>query len=127
MSQDPRLIARASRYRPGIWCLWVFVLVATPAGVFLGWNAMTRGVAMRTVQMEAEKELAVRLCIANFRASANAEDQLADLRNVAEWARPRLIAKGGWDRLPTLGLPLSGVAELCAARLINDQDPSKYR
>jgi hypothetical protein len=100
--------------------LWLpsVLAIAGAVVVIFGWNGVTRDLYTRTMAVEAEKELAVRLCVANFRASPNAEAQLAALTTVAAWARPRLIENGGWDRPPDSKTPIPGVAERCASQLI---------
>jgi hypothetical protein len=53
--------------------------------------------------------------------------QLASLKKTNEWERAAFIKKGGSDALPGLKEAVTGVANLCAERLVTEKLPVANR
>jgi hypothetical protein len=125
MARKPGLGRRWGSYRPAKSTLFWACVACTIATMIIGFNWggwVTGGTAAKMAQ-QGRTDLAAELCVANFAHGPGADAQLASLKKTNEWERAAFIKKGGWDALPELKEAVTGVANLCAERLVTEKLP----
>jgi hypothetical protein len=83
-----------------------------------GW--MLGGPAERMAQARADTAVVTALtpiCIAKFRAQADAAAKLTELKKASTWEQGSYIEKGGWATIPGTDAPSTAVARACAEQL----------
>jgi hypothetical protein len=121
---------RWSDYRPskaGWLGSCIGCVVATVAIGFFWGGWVTSGESAKMAVRAADRartELAASMCVSRFVTAPDAAELLAALRKTDPWARPDLLQKDGWTRLPGLNdqgqnpIPDADVGDLCAQRLL---------
>ena len=113
-----------SQYRPTktVW-LWSCVGAAalTMAIGFTAGGWVTGGTATERAESASEQavaKLAASICASRFMAAADAQDQLAQLREVDSWKQDNFIEDGGWVTFANMENPIQGAADLCADQVL---------
>ncbi|MBB3149247.1 hypothetical protein FHS21_005699 [Phyllobacterium trifolii] len=104
--------------------LWLWSMVGASAGtmligfLFAGWTTAGRASWMaEDAAQDARAELAAALCVEKFKSEANADSNLATLKDLSTWKRSEYVEDGGWVKLRGMKKSLPGVASLCAKEL----------
>lgn len=113
-----------SQYRPTktVWfwsCAGVAALTMVVGFTAGGW--VTGATAAQQVQTSSEKavaNLAANICANRFLAAADAEYQVAQLKEVDSWKQDSFIEKGGWVTFANMKDPIEGAADLCADKVL---------
>ena len=82
----------------GVWGLIVGAILAMIIGFWWGgWKT-----AATTERMGEEAVLASQaaICVAQFMADPNYEENLKEFEKLDSWKRYQFIEKGGWDKMP---------------------------
>lgn len=127
----PTLRKRWEEYRPSkteaFWTAAGCVAATLVLGFgFGGW--VTGGTAQKMVTEAAQgarHQLAAAICVEEFMAAKDARTRLADLKNAEWYTRDKIIAASGWATMPDRREPNLAVAEMCAAKLVEDQQAGK--
>ena len=105
--------------------LWFWSCVGTAVATMVigftvgGWT--TGGTATEMVEearSKARAELVANLCVDNFLSAANAERNLAQLKEAKSWERDDFISAGGWSQFTGLKEQVASADDLCAAQLV---------
>lgn len=83
-----------------------------------GW--VTGGTAEEKAKQRSEKAVVTALapiCVEQFRANANASQNLDALRKVSTWQQGSFVEKGGWATMPGSTSADTQVASACAELL----------
>jgi hypothetical protein len=88
----------AGKIKYGVWGLIVGAILAMIIGFWWGgWK--TPGTATRMTE-EAVLATQAAICVAQFIADPNYEENLKELEKLSSWERYKFIEKGGWDKMP---------------------------
>jgi hypothetical protein len=88
---------------------------------FAGWVSAGRAKSMATEAADnARRELAVAVCVDEFRHVRDASARLAKLKSTEFYQRSDLIATGGFATMPDRKEADDAVASRCAAALIGE-------
>jgi len=88
----------SAKIKYGVWGLIVGAIITMIIGFALvGWK--TPGTAKRMTE-EAVLASQAAICVAQFIADPNYEENLKELGKLDSWKRHEFIAKGGWDKMP---------------------------
>jgi hypothetical protein len=123
----PSLRRRWEAYRPSkteaFWTAAGCVAATLVIGFgFGGW--VTGGTAQKMITEAANgarHELAAAICVEEFLAAKDAQARLTDLKKAEWYTRDKLIAASGWATMPDRKEPNLAVAEMCAAKLVEEQ------
>lgn len=121
---------RWEKYQPTkgavIWSFAGGVVLTMIVGFTLGgWvtGSSARDMANNAAE-EAKMEVVSAFCVDRFVHSANARENLAELKKADSWDQESLIEDGGWVTVPGSDNPFDEAADGCAERLV-DMDPSQ--
>ena len=95
--------------------------ILSPVVLFSSGHVITSSNADRLVRESANEAEALAIlpyCVAKFRNSANAKENIAALQKVNHWERGQFIMKGGWAMAPDGSDGGSEVANTCADELL---------
>jgi hypothetical protein len=88
-----------------------------------GWAGWTTGGNATRMVDEASKTAVTAalapICVERFQHTANAEQNLADLKKTASYEQGTFVEKGGWAKLPGSDASNYAVAQACATMLNN--------
>jgi hypothetical protein len=102
----------AGKIKFGIWGLICGAIVTMIIGfAWGGWS--TAGTAKQATQKAVVANDAA-ICVAQFMAQPNHEDQLKEYEKVSSWERSKFIEKGGWDIMPGQKEANYAVSRACA-------------
>ena len=116
---------RWSDYRPtkGIWFWSCVASIVATIVVGFAWGGWTTNYAAAQESAaaadQAKAQLAAAYCVTAFESAPNAATELAALKKAESWNRSGIIDSGGWDKLPGEKQAVSGVADLCATKLLS--------
>jgi hypothetical protein len=82
-----------------------------------GFDWTTQVGAQRMSTNDVVEQLAT-ICVAQARSSAGAEAALKEFATVDQWKRRQFIEKAQWAIMPGSESEQSGVADLCASKLL---------
>ena len=82
-----------------------------------GFDWTTQVGAKRMSTNDLTEQLAM-ICVAQARSSTGAEAALKELAAVSDWKRREFIEKAQWAIMPGSKSEQSGVADLCATKLL---------
>ena len=95
-------------------------VVATVA-VGFGWGGWMLGSSAKTLADSAASSAVVAaiapICVEQFQRSADAANNLTELKKTDSWQQAAYVEKGGWARMPGSKAVDSGVPQACAAIL----------
>ena len=95
-------------------------VVATVA-VGFGWGGWMLGSSAKTLADSAASSAVVAaiapICVEQFQRSADAANNLTELKKTNSWQQAAYVEKGGWARMPGSKAVDSGVPQACAAIL----------
>lgn len=105
--------------KPAVWGAMVGAIGVTVIGFSsLGWTLGTTAEQMANQRAEVAVVAALTpICVAKFKAQADAATKLVAFKKVSSWNQRSFIEKGGWATMPGSNKPNSGVAEACAGKL----------
>lgn len=96
----------------GVWGLIIGAVITMIIGFnWGGWVTAT------TAQEKAEEAMLASqaaICVAQFIASPNYEENLKELGHLDSWKRSQFIEEGGWDRMPGQEKPDTAVSRACS-------------
>jgi len=105
--------------------LWVWSCIGSCIATVIvgftwgGWvTAGSSAAAARMAARSATAQLAATFCVGRFEHAADAQAELALLKQTQDWARDEFIRKGGWATPPGAAEPVPGAASLCAEQLL---------
>ena len=104
-----------------IWSALIAVVVWSAVGFCwfgYGFNWTTQLGASRMSNEVLVDNLAS-ICVAQARDSSDADASLAKLAALQNWKRREFIVEAKWANMPGSDSPQSGVADLCATRLLD--------
>lgn len=64
-------------------------------------------------------QLAAATCVVRFHHGPDAAAQLAALKKADSYERSGMISKDGWVTMPGDAAPVSGAADICVQKLLN--------
>ncbi len=102
----------AAKIKYGVWGLICGAVIATILGFV--WGGWTTSGTTQTMTKEAVLASQAAICVAQFMKQPNPEEKLKVLGEVANWQRPEVIEKGGWDKMPGQEKAGYAVARACA-------------
>ncbi len=112
------------RYRPSK-AVWFWSCVGTAIlTMMIGFSAggwVTGATVAQRVEAASEQavaKLAASICANRFMAAADAQDQLAQLREIDSWRQDDFIEKGGWVTFANMERPVEGAADMCAEQVL---------
>ncbi|WEX07535.1 hypothetical protein [Chelativorans sp. AA-79] len=120
----PSFMQSWEAYRPSK-AVWLWSCVGTAVATMIvgftvgGWT--TGGTATEMAQQarsDARAELVASLCVNKFITSANAEQNLAKLKEASSWERDDFISEGGWSQFTGLKEQVEDANDLCADQLV---------
>jgi hypothetical protein len=85
---------------------------ALAMAIGFGWAGWTTG-------GNAAKTALAPICVEKFQHTANAQQNLADLKKTASYEQGTFVEKGGWATLPGSDASNYAVAQACATMLSN--------
>jgi hypothetical protein len=103
-----------------IWSVVAGVVVWTAVGFSwfgTGFDWTTQGGARQMSTNEVVEQLAT-ICVAQAHGSIGAEAALEEFAKVSNWQRRQFIEKAHWAVMPGSESEQSGVADLCATKLL---------
>jgi len=78
---------------------------------------MTQGSAARLTAAAVTENMAV-ICVAQARSAPDAQAALEQLAKLSSWKQGEFVEKAHWATMPGSESPESGVAALCASKLL---------
>ena len=96
--------------------------IATLA-IGFGWGGWMLGSSAKTLADSTASSAVVAaiapICVDQFQRSANAANNLTELKKADSWQQAAFVEKGGWAIMPGSKAADSGVPQACAALLSN--------
>jgi hypothetical protein len=103
----------------GVWGFIIGAVVAMIIGFYWGgWTTSSTADKMTKEAVVASQVASqAAICVAQFIKDPKYKENLAELQKLDSWDRQKLIAKGGWDKMPGGQEATSGVADACGVGL----------
>ena len=124
------IIQQLKDYQPTKTTLLWSMAGAAALTMFVGftWGGWVTGGTATTMAQDAAEEstakLAAVVCVERFVNAPDVAAQLAALKETSRWKQEDFVEDGMWARLPGIGEPVDGAAELCAAQLADMELPA---
>lgn len=90
-----------------------------------GWMTGSKAQSLSAASAkEAVIDVLAPMCVANYKSSSDAVEQLAALKSVDNWKHATFVEERGWATLPGAGSVNSAAASKCARLILADSEKS---